>query len=45
MRMRNVLPNYGLGIRFEFKHNVNVRLDYGFGKDTKGFVLNLAEAF
>ena len=45
MKMRNVLPNYGLGIRFEFKHNVNVRLDYGFGKDTKGFVLNLAEAF
>lgn len=45
MRMGNVLPNYGLGIRFEFKHNVNVRLDYGFGKDTKGFVLNLAEAF
>ena len=45
MRMANVLPNYGLGIRFEFKHNVNIRLDYGFGKETKGFVLNLAEAF
>lgn len=40
-----ILPNYGLGIRFEFKHNVNARLDYGFGKGTSGFVMNISEAF
>lgn len=45
LRWRNVLPNYGLGLRVEFKHNVNVRIDYGFGKDTGGFVFQFAEAF
>lgn len=39
------LPNYGVGFRWEFKKNVNVRLDYGFGKDTSGFLLNINEAF
>ena len=42
---KNILPNYGLGLRIEFKHNVNARIDYGFGKDTGGFVFNSAEAF
>lgn len=41
----NLLPNYGLGLRFEFKHNVNLRIDYGFGKQTGGFVFNISEAF
>ncbi len=41
----HILPNYGLGLRFEFKHNVNVRVDYGFGKGTSGFVFNFGEAF
>ena len=45
LRFENVLPNYGLGLRIEFKHNVNVRIDYGFGKDTGGFVFQFAEAF
>lgn len=40
-----ILPNYGLGLRIEFKHNVNARIDYGFGKNTGGFVFNFAEAF
>lgn len=40
-----VLPTYGLGLRFEFKHNVNLRLDYGFGKGTSGIVLAFGEAF
>ena len=43
--MKDVLPNYGLGLRVEFKHNVNIRIDYGFGKDTGGFVFQFAEAF
>lgn len=45
LRMKNILPNYGLGLRAEFKHNVNIRIDYGFGKDTGGFVFQFAEAF
>lgn len=45
LRMSDVLPNYGLGLRVEFKHNVNIRIDYGFGKDTGGFVFQFAEAF
>lgn len=45
LRFDDVLPNYGLGLRIEFKHNVNVRIDYGFGKDTGGFVFQFAEAF
>lgn len=39
------LPNYGLGIRFEFKHNMNLRVDYGFGRHTRGVVFGFGEAF
>ena len=40
-----ILPNYGVGLRIEIKHNVNMRIDYGFGKQTGGFVFQMAEAF
>ena len=43
--MQNILPKYGLGLRVEVKHNVNIRIDYGFGKETAGFVFQFAEAF
>lgn len=39
------LPNYGVGLRWELKKRVNVRIDYGFGKNTSGFLLNINEAF
>lgn len=42
---RNILPSYGLGLRWEFKHRVNIRIDYGFGKHTSGFIFNVNEAF
>ena len=46
MRSRHILPNFGLGYRWEFKKNVNVRLDYGFGKGGQsGFLFNINEAF
>ena len=46
MRSRHILPNFGLGYRWEFKKNVNVRLDYGFGKGgQRGFLFNINEAF
>lgn len=46
IRMRKVLPNYGIGYRWEFKKRVNVRLDYGFGKNGQSsFLFNINEAF
>lgn len=42
---RQTLPNYGFGLRWELKHRVNVRVDYGFGRKTSGLVLNINEAF
>lgn len=43
---RNWLPNYGLGLRWEFRRRVNIRLDYGFGKrGQSGFMFNINEAF
>lgn len=45
MDWNHTLPNYGVGIRWEFKKNVNIRFDAGFGKDTYGFVFSINEAF
>ncbi|HIR95811.1 MAG TPA: hypothetical protein IAC05_07265 [Candidatus Coprenecus stercorigallinarum] len=44
---RNSVPvrPIGLGLRFEFKHRMNIRIDYGFGKGTSGLVVQFAEAF
>jgi len=39
------LPNYGIGFRWELKQRVNIRVDYGFGKNTTGFLFNINEAF
>lgn len=39
------LPNFGIGLRFEFKHNVNARIDYGFGRHTSGLLFAIGEAF
>lgn len=41
----HTLPNYGVGLRWQFKHRVNIRVDYGFGRRTSGLVLNINEAF
>lgn len=46
IRINRVLPNCGFGYRWEFKKNVNLRLDYGFGKAGQGgFVFNVNDAF
>lgn len=39
------LPNAGLGYRFEVQKRLNVRLDYGFGKQTSGFYFSFNQAF
>lgn len=46
IQMRKMLPNIGLGYRWEFKKRTNVRLDYGFGKfGENSFMFSINEAF
>lgn len=45
LRWKHLLPNYGVGYRWEFKKRVNVRLDLGFGRHQTGFIFNINEAF
>lgn len=45
LSIKHILPNFGLGYRWEFKKRVNVRLDFGFGKGQSGFIFNINEAF
>ena len=45
IRWKHVLPNAGVGYRWEFKQRVNVRVDVGFGRDTWGVEFNINEAF
>lgn len=45
MRFDQILPNAGVGYRWEFKHRVNIRIDVGFGRDGAGFMFNINEAF
>ncbi len=44
-RWSQTLPNYGIGVRWELKKRVNVRIDYGFGRQTSGLLFNINEAF
>lgn len=44
-RVDRILPNGGIGYRWEFKKHSNVRLDIGFGKKQFGFIFNINEAF
>ncbi len=44
-KWERVLPNGGIGYRWEFKKNSNVRIDLGFGKGQMGFIFNINEAF
>ena len=41
----HTLPNAGVGLRYEFKHNINLRVDYGFGKAYSCIVFDFGEAF
>lgn len=41
----HTLPDYGAGLRWEFKKRVNVRLDFGFGKEGNAIIFNINEAF
>lgn len=41
----HALWNAGVGLRWEFKKRVNVRVDYGFGQGQNGLVFSINEAF
>ncbi len=45
LEFKNWLPNGGIGYRFEVQPRMAIRLDFGIGKDTKGFYFNFNEAF
>lgn len=45
LRWKHLLPNYGIGYRWEFKRHVNVRIDFGVGRGTTGFEFNINEVF
>ncbi len=45
LRARMVLPSWGVGYRWEFKKNMNVRVDVGFGRHEKSLNFSINEAF
>lgn len=45
MRLRHILPNLGVGYRWEFKKQTNVRVDYGIGRGCSSFIFSINEAF
>lgn len=44
-KWNHVLPNVGVGYRWQFKQRVNIRLDVGVGKNEYGFNFAINEAF
>lgn len=43
--IKKILPNYGVGFRFEVQPRMNARIDFGLGKGTSGLYFNFNEAF
>ncbi len=43
--LANWLPNGVLGYRLEVQPRMNLRIDFGFGRETMGFYFNFNEAF
>ncbi|MBR1544098.1 MAG: hypothetical protein IJ626_04300 [Muribaculaceae bacterium] len=44
--MKKLLPNVGIGLRWEFRKRLNVRVDYGWGRSGEhGFIFAMGEAF
>ncbi|TNJ44309.1 BamA/TamA family outer membrane protein [Tamlana fucoidanivorans] len=42
---QNWLPNGGVGFRYEVQPRMNVRVDFGIGKNSTGLYFNFSEAF
>ena len=45
MRFDRLLPNGGVGYRWEFKKRTNVRLDFGIARRETAFIFSINEAF
>lgn len=45
LRLDRLLPNGGIGYRWEFKKRTNVRLDFGIGRSETSFIFSINEAF
>ncbi len=45
--LQNLKPSVGIGIRYALRpsEKINLRADYGFGKDSSGSYVNIGEAF
>jgi len=41
----SVLPSLGVGLRVELIRRVTVRLDFGFGRESRAVYFNFLEAF
>ncbi|WP_231959448.1 hypothetical protein [Nonlabens sp. Hel1_33_55] len=46
-QFKDLKPNYGFGVRYKLdeSENLNIRLDWGFGRGTNEIYLGIAEAF
>lgn len=42
---KNILPNYGLGVRVALGDGTSLRIDYGFGRRSNELIININEAF
>lgn len=42
---KNILPNYGLGVRVALGDGTSLRVDYGFGRHSNELIININEAF
>ena len=39
------IPNFGIGYRFEVQPRMNVRIDFGIGRESNGLYFNINESF
>jgi hypothetical protein len=45
IEFENTLPVVGAGYRFALQPRINLRVDFGVGRDSFGFYINVTEAF
>ena len=43
--LSNWLPNAGIGYRLELQPRMNLRIDFGFGRNSSGLYFNFSESF
>jgi hypothetical protein len=44
-KLNNWMPNTGIGYRLELQPRMNLRIDFGVGKNSSGLYFNMTEAF